>query len=235
MKRTLLILLIAACAGSFTGCYQQNSDEYSPQSASILISNLCPDSPPLDIYVNNSLGIQALSYSYYQPYTPISLGTNNIIATITNTVNPIVNSNVTLSPNGYYSYFIIDSLNAITSATVQDILTIPGGDSAKIRILDFAPNAGTVDIANTNGGSIIDSARYFNDQVTNTSYASFVSVPAGTYSFDIRKSGTSTVLLSGGSYAPFTLVPGAIYTLVISGFVGSTGTQAFSISAINNN
>jgi hypothetical protein len=237
MKKILPVFIFSTILLFFSAC-TKNYDNYNyapTPTGNLLISNLCADALPLDVYINGTIGVSALPYSYYSPYSPVSTGTTNMILAVENSSTSVLNVNLNVVADSNYSFFIIDSFHAITAATTQDILKVPSGDSAKIRILDFAPNAGSLDVALPGGGAVVSGARTFNDQTLNTAYQSFITVPAGTYSYDVRQAGSQNVLVSSTSYAPFVFAQGKIYTMVLTGFVGSTGVQALALTTINNN
>jgi hypothetical protein len=234
MKMKIAFLVAAfASAVSFESC-SLNSGASAPASA-FLIANFCPNTAiPVDIYANGSFILGDVAYTNYTNYTGVPSGTYDFIFTVTGNSQGLANVNYSFQPNTSYSLFAIDTISngVLQTALVQDILSVPAGDSAKIRFLDFAPDAGAVDIALPSGGAVLNSGRYFNDQASIPAYANFTSVPAGKYVFEIRKSGTSNVILPAVTDS---LVAGRIYTIALSGLVTPGPNEApLSASLMNN-
>jgi hypothetical protein len=140
---------------------------------------------------------------------------------------------LTLKTGFYYSLFLIDSVNKLQTTYISDsILKAPGADSVKLRFFHFSPNTPALDLAESGGGPVLFSNRMFNDVKLTPSYADFSYLPSGTYNFEIRLAGTSTVIATMPSV---TLSGGKIYTLFAKGFFGGTGNHAPGIGIISNN
>jgi hypothetical protein len=117
---------------------------------------------------------------------------------------------------------------------VQDTIT-PSADSAKIRILDLAPIGDTVNIAyvNVNGGtSVVSYSRSFNDQANNISYAHFISIPVGTYTFSVTQTGTTNSFPLEGTSQTQAFSADKVYTLALSGFL-NTNFNSESLQLVN--
>jgi hypothetical protein len=140
---------------------------------------------------------------------------------------------LTLKAGFYYSLFLIDSVNKLQTTYISDsTLKAPDADSLKLRFFHFCTNEPALDLAESGGGPVLFSNRTFNDVSTTPSYARFSYLPPGTYSFEIRLAGTSTVIATMPS---ITLNGGKIYTLFAKGFAGGINNQTPAIGIIANN
>jgi hypothetical protein len=240
VKFGFLFSMIAIALG-FQSCSLNTGSNGSNPASYFLVANFSPNAVPLDCYVDGSLVASSLSFTNTTPgYAGEPSGSYNFILAATGTTQQLINVTYSFAPNTNYSVFAIDTVlnGTLQTALVQDVLTNPIGDSAKIRFLDFAPNAGTIDLVPVNGGPAFDSGRYFNDQAIYSAYSNFVSVHAPlatdtTYSFNIRQSGsTQTILINNANVS---VTAGKIYTIVLGGLLNPTPSeQPLSISVINN-
>jgi hypothetical protein len=228
MKRIILNLSLAALATSFVAC-EGNDDQVLPQQARVMVVHASPNAPAVDVRVNNNVARTGLAYPTNTGYVTVNSGANNFKVSPTGTTTYVIDANVNLDPNGNYSVFAVDSVSKIKAAVVADNLAAPAAGKAHIRFFHFSPNAPAVDILA--GSTVLFPNRTFNDQ-SNASLAAFTPVDAGTYTVNVRLTGTSTIALSIPNVQ---LQAGKIYTVFAKGFAGATGAQALGAEIIVNN
>ncbi|ANE53686.1 cell wall anchor protein [Flavisolibacter tropicus] len=212
-----------------TSCEDDNGD-IEQQKAQVMVVHASPNAPNVDVRINNAVALSNVSYPNNSPYTPVDAGTANFKLSPAGTTTYVIDANVPLTANNYYSVFAIDSVNKIKPAVVGDNLTAPASGKAHVRFFHFSPNAPAVDIAVTDGPVLFNN-RTFNDQSTTATLANFTPVDAGTYNLEVRIAGTKTVALP---LPNITLTAGKIYTVFAKGFVGGTGAQALGAQIILN-
>lgn len=114
--------------------------------------------------------------------------------------------------DGYYSVYAVGTVGpgAQTMETIvlEDNLSLPSPGKVKIRLMNYSPNAGPVDIV-TNTGQVWASNIGFKDLI------SFFEVNPGTYSIQVRNSQTGEVLLSRGNII---LDAASCYSIWLQGF-----------------
>jgi hypothetical protein len=94
--------------------------------------------------------------------------------------------------------------------------------NARVRVVHASPDAPAVDIF-VNGGKVLENLPY-------REYSEYLALPAGSYSFDIKVTGTDTVVKN----VPATLAAGTDYTVIAVGYAG--GQQpAFDVLALGDN
>ncbi len=238
MKRIFVYVAALVSLMVSVSCNLNTSTNTNTVPASAFkVIHLSPDQGPLDIYVGGNLAASYLTYTYYTSYLQVQPGTYSFICNAANTKNSVLTTQIPFLSNTFYSVFIIDSALAIQTSVVQDALSV-STDSAKIRILDFAPIGDTVNIAtiDTPPMAVSSNARTFNDVATNTSFANFISVPPGTYTFNVVQPSTSTVLALQAGTGTQTFQAGKIYTVVLTGVINNLfNTQSLGIVSISNN
>lgn len=128
-------------------------------------------------------------------------------------VDPLYRSTIKLLPSKYYSLFlagVIGTAEADTLSTLllEDDLTKPTGDNAKVRFINLSPDAGALDL-------IIETGKVFASNKEFKDYTTFQDIPAGTYTAQF-KSTTGTVV----DYDfELKLEKGQIYTVWARGLV----------------
>lgn len=226
MKKIKIALF--ACIGLIifaASCSVDNGDNPDQPIGAFLMTNVSPDAPPLNVYINGSSITPPISYGVYTLYNPAIAGSYAFQVTDVNNVT-VLNSTVTIEADKYYSYFIIDSFSKVKAALTLDKYTVPGPDSTYIRFFNFSPNSQPLSLYDSAGKTKLFSDRVFNNQAGFTDY---MKVPEGIYTYLLRQP-DSTKLASRLD----TLVGGHVYTFFAKGFVGGTGTQSVGIGRIQN-
>ncbi len=197
--------------------FRTDTTNYYKQDTSIITTDTV-------LYISDSVTYYKMD-TFYIPTDTVIYQADTMVTL----QSPVLN----LRSGFYYSLFLIDSLNKLQTTFISDsILVAPPADSARLRFFHFSVNAPAFDLAESGGGPVLFSNRTFNDINTAPSYARFSTLPNGTYNFELRLAGTSTVVAT----LPNVVLNGAkIYTLYSRGFEGGTNAQAISIGVIGNN
>ena len=124
--------------------------------------------------------------------------------------------------NTTFLSFEVKGVDTLARAVrVADDLALPDVGFAKIRFLNFSGDAGEVKLTDVGGATTVISGRKFREisrtvgNVT-TDFARFTSVPAGTYSYEVRTVTGDEVLVTINSLK---LDSKGIYTIYIKGWV----------------
>lgn len=163
------------------------------------------------------------------PAGPIRLVTAADLAAGTNLAT---NRNALVSGTNY-SYFVINTPQTISGVPntpapfvqrVTDDLAAADVGFAKVRFLNFSYNAGEVKITNVGGATTIFSARKYNEIARGTAnFASFTSMAAGTYTFEMRSVADNTLLQT---FTDVKVDSKGVYTLYSKGLVGGVDVEA---------
>jgi hypothetical protein len=199
--------------------------------AQVLLVPLSPNTPAIDFSINNTLFATIVGYStttgtvrYTLPYYTIEPKESKVAYNLSGTNNAVASVMASLEEDKVYSTFLIDSFSKAKAVIVNDDLSDPlTPGKVKIRFFHFSPNAPAVDVRVVGATTNLYSNRTFNDQSTNTSHQGFIEVDPGSYSYEIRLAGTSTVVYTIPAQS---LLPDRIYTIAARGFVGGAGSQA---------
>lgn len=160
-----------------------------PANSYIRILNASPNAPSIDIYVNNKLSAQNLAYKGFSQYIPISPGSNNIkVYPAGQITNPVLDTDVYIPPNNIFNVAVIGTFPDISLYGIPEPNAPQNSGRACIRFVQLSPNAPAVDITTENGTKIFSNVKY-------KDYTVYACVPAGTYTFQVRPSGSSEVAL----------------------------------------
>jgi hypothetical protein len=218
----LAALLIGAV--SVGGCGDEETTTPVQKNAQVNVVHASPNAPGVDLYVDNAKAGTNLMFPDATGYLPVPSGTRNVKVKVTGTATTVIEANLPLQADAYYSVFAVDSVSKISAVVLADTLTTPAAGKAHVRFVHLSPNAPAVDVAVT-GGPVIWSNKSFRGAT------SFLPLDAGTYNLEVRLAGTATVALP---LPGVTLQAGKIYTVFARGFAGGTGAQALNARILVN-
>ncbi len=233
MRKTMLksfAILFSFSVLLLAGCSKSASDTPAT-TANLSVLNLSPDAGGLDFFVGGLRVVTNLTYPQYTGYTQFLAGSLGINVAPNNTTTNLIGGTLNMNSGSYASFFIVDSLSKIKAKPIFDDLKAPSTDSVKIRFFHFSPNLASVDVS-ISGGATLFPGRKFSDQDSIPNLAAFSYLKAGSYTFQMKNTGGSTVLASISS---LNFIGGKIYTLYAYGCVGGTGTQVLNLGSLLHN
>ncbi len=225
MKKAFSVLLSVVLAVSiFTLSSCEDDDKIT--YANVLVTHASPDAPGIDLLIDDvKVNTQPLTYPNNTGYLDAETGTRNIKVNVAGTTTTVINGNLDVEADKYYSVFAVDQVSEITAMVLADDLTMPAAGKAHVRFVHLSPDAPAVDVAVASSGAVVFSNIEFKESTA------FTPLDAGTYNLDVRVAGTSTVALV---LPPVTLQAGKIYTVFAKGFLAGTGAQALGAEIIIN-
>lgn len=226
IKSLIFMAVALPLAVSMTSCKDDDEDPAPvAEKSSIMVTHASPDAPGVDLLVDNSkVNTTPLVFPNSTGYLSVAPGTRNVKVNVAGTSTTVINADLPLVKNNFYSVFAVNTVANIEPLVVEDDLTAPASGQAHVRFIHLSPDAPAVDIA-VDGGSVV-----FPD-VTFKEYTDFTPLAAGSYDLEVRVAGTTTVALD---LDPITLQAGKIYTVFAKGTLTGTGSQALSAQIIVN-
>ena len=214
MKKAISIFASAILAVSIFTLSSCEDDEKITY-ANVLVTHASPDAPGVDLLIDDvKVNTQPLTYPNNTGYLDAETGTRNIKVNVAGTSTTVINGDLDLEVDKYYSVFAVDQVSEITALVLVDDLTMPAAGKAHVRFVHLSPDAPAVDVAVASSGAVVFSDIAFKESTV------FTPLDAGTYNLDVRVAGTSTVALV---LPPVTLQAGKIYTVFAKGFLAGTG------------
>ncbi|MGD8605334.1 MAG: DUF4397 domain-containing protein [Anaerolineales bacterium] len=223
---TILLPAVLLVAVLFAGC-SNNKDTIPPATNSrIMFVNAVPDAGALSVLVDGAAVESDLGYFDHTQYLNLATGDRTIQARLAGTGLPfVVDTPLAASANYAYSVYFVDTVGAITPLFLNDVLVEPDTLKARVRFLQLSPGLPPVDLNETNGDSVFVGA----SNIEFKGHTNYVETDRGTYSFELRTSGTGELLTT---FAGMNLEGGQTYTLVARGFRGGAGGTGLVIDTV---
>lgn len=222
LKRSLII---ACSLALLQACSLKKDLQDVGRNARILFINASPDSGPVNIQANSTPLAANLAFASATGYQTLVQGTYVVNVTATGSNSFILNGTVILNGGGNYSFFTTDSAGRYQAALVNDDLTPPFADSARIRLIDMAPDGIAYDLYA--GDSLISGGRHFNDQVQQHYLSNFTEVRANNYNIQVRRTGSTQPV---ASFPGYLLRGTGIYTVYLVRPSGAAAVSAYIIA-----
>ncbi|MFI5161385.1 MAG: DUF4397 domain-containing protein [Sphingobacteriales bacterium] len=226
LKRSVAALSVVCLLSLLSSCLKSNPSLVNPPIALVSFFQASPDEPSLDVYFNNNrVNWNPVSYGSGLDYFNAFAGARTVNFYLQNTMTKVYSDTLTLKPSGVYSLFLVNTPANPGIVVLKDTINQPAANTASIRFVDLSPDAPTVDLA------LNDSVKVSNKSFKGAS--SFIPVAGNkTYSFQVLKKGTTTVL---ASLSNITLTSGYVYTIMLTGLsAGSTSVDKLSVYYMTN-
>jgi len=178
----LLLLLFPLLTPSFE-LSNDEIEEFDEELAYLRVLHASPDSPAVNILLNNNIIISTLSFSTLSNYTEDLGGTHTISVQVSGTNKIVLNLTLNIT-NGYaYTLVLTGFANSLSYVLLTD--ENPIANMTKVRISHFSPDSPSVSFALTN----IITNTTFNRILSYGSSSPYLQFPGGTYQFTANVNG----------------------------------------------
>jgi len=175
------------------------------------ILHAAPDIPSVDIYINDKLVSENLSYSNYTAYLPIFQESYQLsIYQTGSNDSPILSHDLIIDAGNKLTLAIIKTQDNLGFMEIPDAYMPINPSKSMIRFVHLSPNAPAVDITLEDGTILFSGISYM--QAT-----SYLEVNPSNYTLQVRVSGTPNVVLTVPN---INLEPDNFYTVYALGLVG---------------
>lgn len=183
------------------------------RTSNIRVLHAVPNAPAIDVYANDRIIIRNLPYKEISSYIPVPSGNTNIKIYPTGaTTNPLIDTNVYMPENSFYTLAVIGELPNISLYPIQEPTSANKSGLSCVRFIHLSPNAPAVDIKLSDDSVVFSNVPY-------KSIANYTCVPSGTYTFRVNPAGTNNVVLT---IPNIKLNPNTLYTVYAVGLVGES-------------
>lgn len=227
LRKMFFILLTFVSAISLAACSDdENTTAPTPTSkANVLVVHASPDAPGVDLLVDNTVAGTNLTFPNNTGYLQVNAGTRNVKVNVSGTSTTVIQADLNLMENKFYSVFAVNQVSAIEPLVLEDNLTNPASGKAHVRFIHLSPDAPAVNITLTDGTIVFGNVAFKGS-------VDFTPLDAGTYNLQVRDAATnSTVVLD---LPNITLQAGKIYTVFAKGLLSGSGAQALGAQIIVN-
>ncbi len=173
------------------GCSKngENGVDPSPTPGRFMFVQASPDAPPLDLYVDSTRVDSSIVYPRNTNYMNIDAGTRILRIVRPGTMQTLYLAQVPVVSGWNYTIIGVDSVANYYSMLLVDNLALPPAGKANLRFVQVSPNAPAVDLVIRNGITLFTNRGF-------KSKTDFIALDAGVYTFDVKVSGTPTLLAS---------------------------------------
>jgi hypothetical protein len=189
MFRRSRILATVAFAGALA--LATVAPTFAADQAKVRALHASPDAPAVDVYVNDAKVLSDVTFRTLSDYLPLDAGTYTVAIKAAGTDTVVASLDASVEAGKEYTIAAIGKLASIKlTAFVDDGATT--ADAAKLRVVHLSPDTGAVDVALA-GQAPADAP------VKDLAYpdaTGYLTLPAGSYDFVVRPTGTETVALS---------------------------------------
>ena len=125
--------------------------------SNIRILHASPNAPAVDIYINDNLILQRLSYKNFSDYFQVPSGTYNIKVYPAGTkTNPVIDTNTFIPENSIFTIAAIGLLPNISLMPIEDPKKEKIPHKVFVRFAHLSPDAPAVDVALPNGTKLFE-------------------------------------------------------------------------------
>ncbi|WP_246982633.1 DUF4397 domain-containing protein [Halorientalis marina] len=187
------------------------------EQAMVRVSHMSPDAPNVDVYVDGGDPVLSdVPFGTTSDYLPLPGGTYTVTITAAGDADTVAfEGDVSVEAGTSYTVAAIGELTSEDSEfrplVLEDDVSDPGGDSARVRVVHASPDAPAVDVTVAASGDAIVDGAAFGDTAS-------VTVPANDYTLEIRGDTESN---DGDVVADYdvSLNGGTVYTAFAAGYL----------------
>lgn len=223
-RLTVLVAAIASVAGALAVAGQPASAG-AATDVQLRVAHFSPDTPPMDVYATRfdgkeQLVLPKLGYGQVSEYLPLAAGLYAFSmrpAGSPATDEAVLRVSVDLAADTSYTFAAFGRQAELNTDLLTDDLSAPPAGQGRVRLIQAAIDAGTVDVSTAGGPLLAQDADL-------GSVGSYVAVPAGSWE----------VMAEGESADPvvenLTVEPGAVSSLVVLDGNGTGNLQIISVT-----
>lgn len=192
--------------------YSKNNNFYreDDMTSYVKILHASPNTPNVDIYVNDNLLLSDFAFKELSDYIPIEPGKYNVkVFMAGTTTEPILEKEIQVPAQTRLTLAAIDIDEKISLLPIPESVTPESLYNTHLRFVHLSPGAPEVDILLQNGTELFSNVGY--GETT-----AYISIPRGVYTFLIKPSDGEDAVMT---ISNVTLSPNFYYTFYIVGKV----------------
>jgi len=176
----------------------------------VRVFHASPNSPAVDVYINNKLAIRSLTYRGFSVFLRTVKGSYNIkVFPAGQRKTPVINTNLNIPSKSIITVAAIGVLPNLSLLPIVEPTFPRNPGEAYVRFSNLSSNAPNLDLLLPSTGKIFTSVAY-------TKTTDYLPINAGIHTFNINNSVTNERVL----YVPnVRLMPGRLYTFYTVGLI----------------
>jgi hypothetical protein len=223
-RLTVLVAAIASVAGALAVAGQPASAG-AATDVQLRVAHFSPDTPPMDVYATGfdgkeQLVLPKLGYGQVSEYLPLAAGLYAFSmrpAGSPATDEAVLRVSADLAASTSYTFAAFGRQAELNTDLLTDDLSAPPAGQGRVRLIQAAIDAGTVDVSTAGGPLLAQDADL-------GSVGSYVAVPAGSWEVTAEGESADPVVEN------LTVEPGAVSSLVVLDGNGTGNLQIISVT-----
>lgn len=182
-------------------------------TARLRVVHASPDAPAVDVCADGSVVFAGAAFPAATDYAGVPAATYavRVVPAGAGCGSPgVIEADLPLGAGTETTVVALNTLSSIEPLVLADDNSAPAAGQARVRFVHASPDAPTVDITLPDGTTLFDDVAFKQN-------AGYISVPAGTYSLEVRDETGTVVVLTVG---PVTLAEGKVYSIFAVGLAG---------------
>nr|WP_241431969.1 DUF4397 domain-containing protein [Haloferax mucosum] len=184
-----------------------------PEMAMVRVAHLSPDAPNVDVYVDDSMALSDVPFGAVSDYLSVPVGVRTVKITAAGDDSTVAFEGDLDVAEATYTVAAVGELSEETfePLVLEDDVSVPSDDTARVRVVHASPDAPAVDIT-AGDQTLFDGVEF--------TQSGSVEVPANTYTLQVRGDTESN---DGDAVAEFDVefVGGTVYTVFAAGYLTS--------------
>lgn len=220
--------LLLCAAVLFSACKKDKPNDPVIQPAKLALLVSSPGAPELSFFANGNkvATAKALTYNTVINYMDLAPGTGEFSFKKKDVTDVLAKINYTAKTGVSYSLIVGDKSPKAALVLVEDDLSAPATDKAKVRFVNLSPDAPALDLFVAGKADAGLSKKAFKE------VSGFVNVdPAAEVKFEIKENGKTDVL---ATLDKFKVEKGKIYTIWARGLKDATDATKLGLEAMTN-
>ena len=179
-----------------------------------------PTKGPVDLYVDGAKAATDIAFKQITPYVSLSPGPHvfQLRDTGAPSTAPAISVPATIVSGVINTVAGVSTHDGVTAAIFTDNLSSPPSGEARVRLIDTVSDIPSVDLSVTGGPICFSNATF-------PHATGYQALAAGSYTLDVRASGSTTSLVQLNDWAA---QPGMVYSLVVAR--GSSGMTILPVT-----
>ena len=226
-KRSVMrISAVCMLSVMLSSCLKDHTSDIPVTPVAVLsVIQASPDQPALNFSLDGKqVNSNSLNFMDDLDYFRAYVGKRAVKFSNASSSATVKTDTVNLLQNVAYSLFLVNKISSPEIFMLTDSLTQPPTGYASLRFVNLSPDAPGVDLA-VKSGSVLVPNKHFKG------FSSFAPILGQVYSFEIRQTGTSTVLATLNNV---TINTGFVYSIYLYGLASSTGADKLTANLITN-
>lgn len=189
-RLALLLPLLGSAACSI-------SDGLTPDgpSSHLRIVQAVPNAPILELVVDSTPYLSGIGFRSSSGFLEVEAGTRRVRLFPNGSATPMLDHSFPIEFPRAYTLLATGVIGGVQAVVAADTAPIPNAGEVKLRIIQAAPTAGTVDVYITDASVPIDSATPVLQDLVFRGNSEYFTLPVGRYRIRLTTANTKTVVL----------------------------------------